>query len=368
MSAFDRALDSIENQAWERMQDIRSMRRREDPYKGYSLARAIDDMAHERRGLEREVSKDLERTHPTKHGGIVVPWSVFTRAQEMTRADIVGTTSAGGYLVDTQNVEAADALRPNMVCGGLGATFVEAERSNINLPRLTGVSTAYWMTAETMQITEVEQQFGQIGYSPKTVGAYTEYSRLLDLQGGPSPTEFVIRRDVVAVVARAFDKAALFGTGVNGQPLGLANNASITTFSGTSMSLTSIANAAVALGDGLDDSAGVAANRTTAGLLKTRQEASGSTRLLWEGSLIAGTSVGFPARSSTALASGAYILGSWRYLNLIVWGGGIEVMTNPYGDSTNSNFKKGLIGVRAFLTCDAAPTFPSAFNYAASVT
>ncbi len=293
MNAYDRALDSIETQAWERMQDIRAMRRRKDPYKGYSLASGISQMAHEKRsGLEFEISQDLERTHPAMHGGIIVPWSVFTRA------DTVGSVTAGGYLVSTENIDAADALRPNMVCGALGATFIPAPHgANVNLPRQTTAGTATWLaTGETTVIAESDQVFGQVAYQPHTVAAYTEFSRLGSLQASPSPMEFVVNRDVMGTVARAYDLAALFGTGINGQPHGLAGFTGVQTFSGTAMSLTSITNASIALADALDDSAGVAANRTTAGLLKTRPESAGSARLLWEGSLIAGSSVGFPAR------------------------------------------------------------------------
>jgi HK97 family phage major capsid protein len=335
---------------------------------GYSLRRVIDNLAHEqRRGFfEAEISQDLERTHPASRGGIIVPWEVFVRA------DTVANLTQGGYLVEALNLDAADALRPTMAVGALGATIIPAPMgANVNLPRLTGVSTASWLTTEsTGPIAETNQTFGQVAFSPSTVGAYTELSRLILLQAGPSPAEFVVRRDLVNVVARALDYAALFGSGTNGQPKGLATYAGVSTFSGTTMSLTSIVNAAVALGDALDDSAGVAANRTTAGLLKTRQEASGSTRLLWEGSLVAGSSVGFPARSSSAYTAGSYFLGSWRYLNVVVWGDGIEITANPYGDQASGagNFQKGIVGVRAFLTADAQPTFAAAFNYASAVT
>ena len=352
----------------DRIAEIAALRDRAHPWlKDYSLRHAIDVMAQDTRrsGLEFEISKDLERAQPAAHGGLIVPWLAFTRA------DAVGPLSAGGYLVETVNVEAADALRPNMVVGGLGATIINAPYgANVNLPRLTGVATASWLPSEATTVTETQQTFGQVGFTPHTVGAYTELSRLLILQAAPSPAEFVVRRDLIAVVARALDLAALFGTGTTGQPHGLAGATGVSTFSGTTLALTGIVNAAVALGDALDDSAGVAANRTTAGLLKTRPESAGSTRLLWEGSLVAGECVGMPARSSSALSSGAMFIGSWRYLNLVVWGGGVEVSANPYGDQASGvgNFQKGIVGVRAFLTADSNPTFPSAFNYASTVT
>jgi hypothetical protein len=102
-----------------------------------------------------------------------------------------------------------------------------------------------------------------------------------------------------------------------------------------------------------------------AGILRERPENAGGTRCLWEGSLIAGQCVGMPARSSSQITAGALFLGSWRYMNIVLWGEGVEVSVNPYAAS---NFQAGIVGVRAFLTADCAPTYPSAFNYASSVT
>jgi HK97 family phage major capsid protein len=367
---YDRALSSIERQRFESWMDVRQMMERKAPYlKDYRLTRAIDNMAHElRTGLEYEVHQDMERGgHRAQHGGIVSPFEIY--AEPFIRADTVGSVTAGGYLVETINLDAADALRPTMIAGGLGCTFIPAPYgANVNIPKQSGVGTAGWVTTETATISETDQVFGQAAGQPHTVGAYTEVSRLLTLQAAPSPAEFVVRRDLVSTVGRALDLGVFFGSGVAGQVHGLAGLTGVQTFSGTAMSLTSITNAAVALGDGLDDSAGVAANRTTAGLLKTRPESAGSTRLLWEGSLIAGSSVGFPARSTSALSAGSFFIGSFRFVNVVVWGSGIEIVANPFGDSSNTNFQKGIIGVRGFLTADVVVTYPAAFNYASTTT
>lgn len=334
--------------------------------KDYSLRRALTNQAAERRtGLEYEISQDFERTQPAQHGGLIVPFEVFTRA------DVVGTLSTGGYLVETLNLPAADALRPSMVVLQLGATLIPAPHgANVNLPNESSAASATWLSSETSTATESDPTFGQIAFSPHTVSAYTEFSRLLMLQGAPDPAEFVVRRDLIAVLGRAFDLAALFGSGIAGQPRGLAGMTGVSTFSGSSLSLTSVIGAAVALGDALDDSCGVATTKTLAGTLRERQEFSGSTKTLWQGSLIAGTCCDFPARSSSQITAGSLFIGSWEKLNVVCWGDGIEVMANPYGDyiSGNKNFQKGIVGVRAFLTCDVAPTYPSAFNYAAAVT
>jgi hypothetical protein len=132
-AVFDRAVDSIALANAERLVDTLRMKRqprRDALPEGYSVRRLLDNLAHDKRHgyLEAEISADLERTHPTQHNGRIIPWEAFTRA------DIVGTSTAGGYLTESANIDAADALRPNMVVGALGATFIPAPYgANVNL-------------------------------------------------------------------------------------------------------------------------------------------------------------------------------------------------------------------------------------------
>jgi HK97 family phage major capsid protein len=292
----------------------------------------------------------------------VVPWEMLA-----IRADTVTSAASGGYLVPSSAVlPAADALRPTTVVVQLGANVVPVSTANYSLPRQTGVATAAWMTAETTVIAEKEQTFGSVGLSPHTVGAYTEVSRQLLLQ---SNADEVIRRDLLAVVGRAIDLAALHGTGMLGQPLGITNMPGIGSFSGTSLAIGGVVDAFTSLGDGLGEGGGVAANRTVAGTLRKRVE-TGGTKTIWDGNVVNGTVAGFPARSSTAVASGNLIIGSWDKLTVALWNGGIEVMTNPFGDplTAPNNFAKGIVGIRCFASLDVGISFPSAFTVSTAVT
>jgi len=296
----------------------------------------------------------------------IVGWDMLTRAR-YTRADTVGAGAAGGYLTETDVPTAADALRPVAVCAALGATFLNA-KNNISWPRQTGIATAQWLGSETTVATETQQTLSNLSLTPKTVGIYTEVSRQLLLQ---SDVDLVIMRDLVRAIANAADLAALFGTGLSGQPAGLIYDQSINSFSGTTATVGTFTSAFVALGDGLDDdSGGVAANRTVAGLLRQRPETTGSTKTIWDGKLTDGTVIDYPARSTTAMPSGACIVGNWKYLVIATWAGGIELVVNRYGDSVTgvNNFKQGIVGVRALLTMDAGAIYPAAFNYASAVT
>ena len=332
--------------------DVRldSLRRR------VSISRIIERAAESRYfdGAEGEYLTEVARRNgkPFDQTRPVVDWELFA-----TRADTVGVAGQGGYLVGTSTSAAADALRPVATALVLGPTVIEAQGSNFNIPKQTGT--------ETAKIAATGQTFAHLAMSPKTVGGYTEVSRLALIQ---TDIESKIRHDLLSIIGREIDRAAMHGTGIGGQPLGITNTPGVGSFSGTSLAGAGIVDAFVSLGDGLGVNGGVAANRTVAGTLRKRAEISGSTRTVWNGSLTDGEVIGYRARSSTAVASGTLIVGSWEYLALAFWNG-IELMVNPFGDANSpQNFAKGIVGVRAMASFDCGVLFPSAFTVATSVT
>ena len=330
----------------------------------FSISRLMDRAAHMRPydGTDaeylQEVAHRAGRTYDP--GAPIIGWDALA-----TRADTVGAGNAGGFLVGTDTLSAADALRPTTVTVQLGATVIDA-KANVSLPRQTGTATAYWLTPETAAAPESDTTLGQLNLTPHNIAAYGEASRQLLLQ---SNADSIITRDLLTIVGRGIDKAALYGTGTGGQPVGITGQG-IGTFSGTAATVGTFTTAFVGLGDGLGQQGGVAANRTVAGLLRQRPETSGSTRTLWDGQLTQGTVLDYPARSTTAIPSGGCIIGSWEYFVLAVWGGGLELTVNPYGDQVNGlgNFQKGVVGFRVMCSIDAGAIYPGAFAYSTGVT
>jgi HK97 family phage major capsid protein len=349
--ANERALDALKLISPQPRRDSNWLRQ----LQGYSLINAINGLSRESRtGLEFEVHQELNRhQQTTTANSLLVPWAAFAQ-----RADTVAAAAGGGYLVQTENLTAADVLRPRLLCGPLGQTIISAPHgSSVTLPKETAAGTAFWITSESTTITETDQTFGQVAFTPKTVGAYTELSRLLRLQ---STADAIIKRDLVGVLARAVDKGQLFGTGLAGQLLGLTSVPGAGSFSAASCTTATITAAEVALGDAVDDSTGVATTLTIAGALRSRNELGSGSEAMWRGPLSNGALVGLPARSSTAVTAGTMILGSWNFLNLVVWGD-LEVAVNPY-----TVFQSGVQGIRAFMTVDSAITWPSAFSIGSS--
>ena len=65
------------------------------------------------------------------------------------------------------------------------------------------------------------------------------------------------------------------------------------------------------------------------------------------------------------MPSGALICGAWSELLLGLWGPGIELAINPH-DPTG--FAKGIVQMRAMVSCDVCVAHAAAFNAATGCT
>lgn len=322
-------------------------------------------------GFAKEVSDELDRRRPRSEGGSAwIPWETLAyrsaRARmSQTRADIVGSSSSGGYLVETMNFPtAASALMSMLVLGRLGATAVDATGPNLTLPKVTGSVSPIWLTAETTQVTESDQSFGQLALDPHTIGGYTEMSHLLTLQSRPDAGD-VVALDLSRKIARVIEAAAFAGTGSAGQPHGIIGTTGVGAVSGASYALSTGMGVITGTGDALTDDAnpGWVTNRSVASLLRQRQEFTGSPLTLWRGPLTWGQLHDFKAAGTSGVASGTALFGNWYFLILASWAGGLEISVNPF-----ANFQQGIIGMRALATIDIGTVWPAAFAAVTGIT
>lgn len=281
----------------------------------------------------------------------------------LTRADVVGTTTAGGYLVETINLSFIELLRNRTVAFRLGATVLSGLVGNVTIPKQTGAATAMWLTAETTQITEVEQTFGQLALNPHTIGGYTEISRLLLLQSSPD-IEGIVNADLAAIVGIAVDQAVLSGPGSGGAPHGIIGLSGVGTAAGTTMALAGLlsAQATVGAANVVPVRGGWATTFVNSALLRARQEFSNTYSPLWYGSVWDGVMVGYPGLASNQVPTGDLIFGDWAQVVVAEWGV-LEIEVNPY-----ANFQAGIIGVRAIMTVDVGVRYPGAFYVYTAVT
>ena len=83
---------------------------------------------------------------------------------------------------------------------------------DVSIPERIGTATAYWFGADNVDsVTESIVSIGTISSSSKTVGAYSKFSRLMELQSTPDIQQ-LIRADFIAVLADSIGTAAINGS------------------------------------------------------------------------------------------------------------------------------------------------------------
>ena len=281
----------------------------------------------------------------------------------LTRDTVVGTTTAGGYLVETINLSFIELLRNRTVAFRLGATVLSGLVGNVSIPKQTGAATAYWFATEEATLTESDPVFGQLAFSPHTVGGYTQISRLLLLQSSPD-IEGIVNADLAAIVGIAVDAAVINGTGSSGQPHGIVGLTGVGTGTGATLGLAGLltAQGTVGAANVVPVRGGWAAPFSVSELLRARNEFSNTYSPLWYGSIWDGMMVGYPALASNQIPSGDMIFGDWAQVVVGEWGV-LEVEVNPY-----ANFQAGVIGIRAIMTVDVQVRYPGAFYVTTSIT
>lgn len=335
----------------------------------FSLRRAIHAIVEKdwsKAGYELECSRAVAQklgrvNEPHK---FFVPYEVLERQVPVQKRDAsVGTPSAGGYLVTTENQGFIEILRNRSVAFRMGARRLSGLQGNVTVPRQSAAGTGYWLTTETSTPTESQPTFTQMALSPKTVAAYTEVSRLLMLQSSPA-AEGIVTDDLAQVVALAADLSVLSGSGASGQPTGLTTVSGTGSVTGTSLAYAGVLEfqTDVATSNVVPVRGGYVTTPAVAGLLMARSRFSNTDTPLWVGNLWDGQMAGFPAMSSNQIGAATAIFGDWQEVVVGEWGV-LEVEVNPY-----ANFQAGIIGVRAMYSLDVGIRRPFAFSIATSIT
>lgn len=329
--------------------------------RGYSILRALQAQMTgnwKDAGLEREAHEALiARGIEAKNGGILIPY-------EIQKRDMSTGANGGNYLVATDNLGGSfiDLLRNRTVLGQLGATMLPGLKGNVTIPKQTAAGTAYWLSAETTQITESNQTIGQLAMSPKNVGAYTEISRQLMMQSSPA-ADMLVMNDLARVIALAIDIAGFEGNG-SGAPVGIANTASIGSVTGTSLAYAGMLEfqSDVATANALTAGCAYVTTPAVAALLAARARFSSTDTPLWQGNLLDGSVVGYKGMTTNVLTAASMIFGDFSQVIIGEWGT-LELAVSPYAD-----FKAGISGVRAFQTVDIGIRHAGAFSRATSIT
>lgn len=311
----------------------------EPDLRNYSILRALRCASAGRLdGLEAEVSQEIANRSGKAASGFYLPLSVLAKRTLVTKP-----IADGGAFVPTEQGGFIDALRPRLEVAKLNATLLSGLSGNVSLPRQSAASTASWK-GETATLDEQSPQFDQVTLTPKRVGAFTQFSKQLFVQTS-SEVETLVSNDLIAAVAVAIDKAAINGSGENGEPLGILNEDGILKVaiaaSGGPVTWANLVALQKALADANADANPTAylTNPSVRAKLQGTMFDTGSGVTLWDRALglgAWGVSTNCPSNltkgSGTKLS--ALIAGDFSQLLIGTFGEAADVVVDPYTKAT----------------------------------
>jgi len=328
-----------------------------------ALANPNDRRAQDAAAFEFEASRAAQAKTGSESRGILVPFDVVSRDL------LVGTTTAGGHTVQT-DLMAQDFIsllrnRSNMM---QVATVMMGLNGNVAIPRQTGGATAYWV-AENGAVTESQQAFDQVTMTPKTCGAFTDFSRKLMLQSSIDVENFV-RGDLAAVLALEIDRVALHGSGASNQPTGIAATAGIGSVAGgANGAAPSWANIVALETEVAIDNADIGrlayvTNARVRGKLKVTEKAGstglwvyadGATPLNGYQTIVTNQVSSTLTKGTSSGVCSAIFFGNWADLLIGMWSG-VDLTVDPYQGAT-----AGTVRVVALQDVDVGIRHPESF-------
>ncbi len=346
--------------------------------RSYSLCKAIlykmGQLPEKEAGLEIEASRAIEKQLGKPAQGIYVPTGDLGWAQRATYNTGVATTGGNTIETDLLAENFIEALRSQLVISKLGAWILSGLQGNVDIPRQASVANVSWI-GEAATTVQSESTFDKITLRPKTVAARSIYTRNMLLQSSMD-VELFIRQDLTKGIALAIDQAAINGTGVANQPLGIMNypgvNAVIIGANGGVPTWATMVQmeSEVALDNALNGTCHYLTNSKLRGKLKTTEKAASTGQFIWENDRDRG-SMGSVNGYSTAVSNlvpgnlvkgtgtnlSAALFGDFSSLIMAEWGI-LDLLPNPYG----VGYEEGNIQVRAMQTVDINLRRPDFFS------
>lgn len=339
-----------------------------------ALCNPTDKRAQQAAAFEFECSQAaLQAEGRSLRGGaqVCIPYDVLAYAK---RDLLAGTTTLGGYTVGTDTLGASfvDLLKNRTFAIQAGATVLSGLQGHVAIPTLATSATAYWV-AENTAPTEGAMNFGQLTMTPKMLGAWVDISRRLAVQSTIDVENFV-RGELASQLAVELDRVILNGAGTGSEPLGILASTSVGTTTaganGLAPTWQHFVDLETLVANNNADRGAMAyfTNPKVRGKAKTVVKSTSAVAgFIWENtpSPINGYPVyvtnNVPSNltkgTSTAICSAA-VFGNWSDVIMGQWGGGVDLMVDPY---TGSN--AGTVRIVALTDVDVVIRRVGSFAY-----
>jgi len=327
--------------------------------KRYSFLRVAQYLADpnprtaEAAGFELEVARAAQAKHSRSANGVLIPWEVLgsSRAAE-TPGQVVGTFGDGGALVGTDRLDAQfiDLIRNRSAFLNSGLTMLSGLEGNVEIPKKLS-SSQYYFVGENAEVANSKLTFGLVNMIPRTIGVRVPISRRMMIQSSPD-VENLVRIDMAESVALGMDYTIGYGTGSNGQPLGIINTTgigSVTFAGGTAKDFPASLGGGSALncgdwGDYVDLETELAIDNLDAGSMRyignsvvrgalkqtLRASSAGSDYIMTD----AGTVNGYQFTVSNQMQQNDVLFGNFADCVVGMWSG-LDVVVDPYTQSAS---------------------------------
>jgi HK97 family phage major capsid protein/HK97 family phage prohead protease len=322
----------------------------------FSIVKAVRALAnpHDRKAQE-DAAFEFECSRATGRNtqGIIVPADVLNSYKR----DLNSTDEAALFADDFRGGDFVDVLRNKSSVMAAGATVLSGLSGDVKIPKKATAASASWV-GEGSAVSESEMTATAITMSPKTVGAFTDVTTQLLAQSSLD-IENLIREDLAQAIAIAMDKAALEGTGSNGQPTGILNVTGVNQVTNFAAATPTFAEC-VSLETAVSEDNALMGNlayilpSSMYGALKTTEKASGTAQFVVEPQ---GTINGYNAIVSNQATAGNLYYGNFSDV-LVGLFGGLELVVDPY-----SNAPSGLIRITARQMMDVAVRHAQSFAF-----
>lgn len=320
-----------------------------------AMANPTDFRAQEEARFEFEASAAAQRAAGVDAKGLMIPSDVL---RSWAKRDLNTSDDSGIIAQDFRGGDFIDVLRNASSVMQAGATMLTGLKGNVAIPKKTAGASAGWISTEGGAASESEPTFGQVTMTPKTLGAFTDITRLMMMQSSPD-IEALVRDDLSRAIALAIDLGALSGSGSSGQPTGVKNTSGVnkpTSFAAATPTFAEVValETAVAEDNALLGNLAYILPASMYGALKTTAKAANTAQFVVEPG---NTINGYRAIVSNQVTSGDLFFGNFADL-LIGMYGGLDILVDPY---TSSN--TGTVRIRALQTVDVAVRHAVSFAY-----
>ena len=310
-----------------------------------AMANPTDRKAQEAARFEFEAAAAAAQRAGVDPQGLFIPADVM---RSWSKRDLNTTDDAAMVAEDYRGGDFIDVLRNASSVMQAGATMLSGLSGDVKIPRKSTASSASWISTEGGAASESEPTFGQVALSPKTLGAYTDVTRLMMMQSSLD-IEALVRNDLTTALALAIDNGALQGAGTGGAPTGIKNTSGInapTAFAGVNPTWAEVVamETAVAEDNALMGNLAYILPASMYGALKTTQKDAGSGLFVANGDGMNG----YRAIVSNQVTAGDLFFGNFSDL-LIGMYGGLDLTVDPYTSSTS-----GTVRIVALQTVDVA--------------